>query len=272
MQTRNEFPGNKGELLMKWVSGISVNEIMRLFRQHGVSTEQLSKFIEEFFAYLLPWGISAFIKVACKELQLDEDNLPTQVKSLSSMVKYGVPTPTTSWTVSGGIPIRETAIRVASQYEHEIGELNHERFVSWLRGKNTESLQYDYGLRSPLLEDVSKSISRTGSNQYLRDHSSILEILPLDTWVVGISYENRAPVAISAKAGDRVELLRDYGNAIDRNAILVKLGGRELGFIERDLAQLASVDVDCGLELSGSIVRINGGTTPQVQIRIEGRA
>ena len=56
-----------------------------------------------------------------------------------------------------------------------------------------------------------------------------------------------------AKVNETVNLVRDYQNKFDHNAIKVWLGNEELGFIPRDLAQLLAPEMDCGLTMKGTI-------------------
>jgi hypothetical protein len=68
--------------------------------------------------------------------------------------------------------------------------------------------------------------------------------------------------------GQRVDLVRDYGNPVDHNAIKVQLNGQTLSFLERDIAQLVAPDVDCGLALDGRIIQIERARVPRVEIQL----
>lgn len=118
---------------------------------------------------------------------------------------------------------------------------------------------------------MSVAISKAGTNELLEEYCSLTEILPYRTEVKGISYEKRSNVALAAKLGQRLDLVRDYDNPFDRNAIAVVANGQIMGYLNRHLAQLAAVDIDCGLELKAEIVQIDGVGVPEVSIELRER-
>ena len=124
-------------------------------------------------------------------------------------------------------------------------------------------------LPGPFFEDVTRAVFRSSINPILTEHSETIEILPHETWIRGIGYEGRAVAAGEARPGQVVQLRRDYDNVVDRNAIRVELNGQSVGYVERQFAQLAAPDMDCGLALVGEIVRVERGRIPQVLIRID---
>ena len=65
-----------------------------------------------------------------------------------------------------------------------------------------------------------------------------------------------------------MDLVREYDNPVDRNAIGVYLSGRQLEYLERPLAQLAALDVDSGVRLIATISKIEHGEVPEVWISI----
>ena len=138
----------------------------------------------------------------------------------------------------------------------------------WIGKIDSETLRYEFGLQSPVLEDVTRALCRSGINPLLKDYTGIAELLPYNTWIRGIGYENRFIVALNARLGQSVEVLRDYDNPVDRNAVKVVLNGSILGFIERQLAQLMAPDLDSRLQLCGEIIAIERGNIPQIEIRI----
>ena len=68
-----------------------------------------------------------------------------------------------------------------------------------------------------------------------------------------------------------MDLIRDYENIYDKNAIKIMISDEVIGYIEKNLAQLLAPDIDCGLALKGSIIKIEKKerTTSKVKIRIE---
>lgn len=94
---------------------MGVDTIAAEFRDDGVDTQKLTKFIEEYFGYAIPWGVSGLIKIACNVLKLEREDLSKHSAFFGSMVKYGIPTPEGAWAMLVGIPFRELAIRVSDE-------------------------------------------------------------------------------------------------------------------------------------------------------------
>jgi len=267
MKSDKEFGGSYNELLLRWLNGSSISEIIAESGDHLGSLEELANFIEDLFAFRLPWGISAFTRIATKELGLAGDTLSDYAQFFPTMVKFGVPVPSACWVLSAGIPFRKTGIAIALRFLQETKEPDYAKFTEWLGRLHSEDLHYKFGLEGPLLEDVSRALSRSGFNPLLKMFASSEDILPHETWVRGITYENRVVVASSARVDDLVNLKRDYDNPVDNNAVQVELNGQILGFLERQLAQLLAADIDCGLSIQGTIIEVERTTqTPQVKI------
>jgi hypothetical protein len=269
MQFGPSFAGNYNELLQRWLSGVKIGSLISEFGTQASSLEQFAKFIETFFGFRLPWGITAVMKIAAHVLGLQDQDISLYAKFFSSMTKYGVPDPIATWAMSAGIPFREAAIKLSSIYLGEVPKVDYKGFLEWISQLSSEQLRDDFAFKSPVLEDVSAAISRSSINPYLKNHSSVLEILPKETYVRGISYENRSNVALASKLGQPIELQRDYENDFDRNAILVLTRGEVLGYLDRHLAQLAAPDIDCGAKLTGDIVRIEKSGIPKVLIELK---
>jgi superfamily II DNA/RNA helicase len=270
MQSDREIADvNYADLLRRWVTGFRVDDLAPERASEPESLGELSKFVEEYFGVLLPWGISAFIRIAQGVLGLAPASLSPYVAYISTMVKFGVPRPEAAWAMTAGVPFRQTAINLAERYVHESREPSQTDFLRWLSSVETDDLRNQLNLPGPFFEDVTRAVFRSSINPILTEHSETIEILPHDTWIRGIGYEGRAVAAGEARPGQVVQLRRDYDNVVDRNAIRVELNGQSVGYVERQFAQLAAPDMDCGLALVGEIVRVERGRIPQVLIRID---
>lgn len=267
MKVQNEYSGDYHELLLKWTSGKNINEI--LSEIHSDEPIKVVKFIEEYFGYLLPWGISAFLQITKLTLGLSDEDIPNHMKYLPSMIKFGVPNPESSWAMMIRIPFKKTAIMLSSKYISQNQSLDYENFRNWISLIDPEELKHEYNLVSPFLEDVNNALFRAGINPLLNAETDVKKVISEDTWISGISYESRYLVAYTAKKEDVVELIRDYDNMYDRNAIRVFLHGRELGFLNRNLAQFLAPHIDCGLNLEAEITEIISKTIPQIKIKIK---
>ncbi len=125
-----------------------------------------------------------------------------------------------------------------------------------------------FDLTGLLLDDVASAFHQSGTNPYLEDLHSLDKLLHLEIPVRGIMYNNLKNVALGAKVGYSVDIIRDYDNLIDRNAILILLGGRELGYIPKDIAQLIAPDLDSGKTVHATIKSVVPGRVPNVTITL----
>lgn len=267
MESRRSFSGDLFELLQKWITGTNINTIIS--SEHNENKTNLAKFIEEYFGYLLPWGISSFLQISQKVLNLNDEEIPNEIRYLSSMVKYGVSTHEACWCMMIGIPFRPLANKIASKYILQNKPSEYNDFVQWISNLDSESLQRDFELKSPFLEDVSKALFRSSVNPFLKANMELNNVLESSTWISGIRYENRHVVAYKTKIGDILELVRDYDNAYDRNAIkFFTLNKMELGFLNRNMAQFLAPYIDCGIKINAVIKKITYDDFPNIQIQL----
>jgi helicase len=261
------FDGDTGELLAAWVAGNEMSSIRERYRDQAESSESLARFIEDLFGYRLPWGASAWVRIFSDEFEVEEANLPAIIRFLPAMIKYGVPTPESAWAMSVGIPLRSLAIAIGADFVREAPSPSYETFLTWLGRLDSLDLRERYGLTSPLLEDVTRALYRAGRNEYLED-PDLDHRLPITCDVRGMSYENRASVAVRVQEGDRLSLVRDYDNPVDRNAIAVYWRNDQLGFVPREIAQLLAPELDTGTMLGGQAVRVAPGRPPRIEASI----
>jgi hypothetical protein len=285
IQPKREFSGSYIDLLQRWIQGVEIREIVAEFAAGDDSAENLIKFIDDFFRYKLPWGLSGYIRIAASLLQLDSGALPNNVKYLPSMVKFGLPEATACWAMSAGIPTRRTAIEIGAAFSREFptnifDELmavnddmaptihNQRRFLEWLSQLDSETLRFDFGLVPPILDDVRRAILRSGHNTALREFTDLNSFLPREFEVRGITYNNRDIVALQTRTGMRVELKRDYDNPVDRNAIEVNVPGGQLGFVPSEIAQVLAAEMDTGVRLAATVVNVERRRPPKVLVRV----
>ncbi len=263
------FGGNYHDLLKQWIEGVDLAGLLDMFSEQIESMEDLGEIIDLLFEYRLPWGFAAYLRIAKSVLVLEDKYLPDKVRYLPSMVKFGLPDPMACWVMSSGIPFRATAMYMASAFRQEVPQQTYREFSRWLSDLDTERLYNDFGLAGSVLEDVSRAVAVSGVNPLLQDFTNLGDFLPRLIDVKGVSYNNRLMVALTAQIGQEVTLVRDYDNQADRNALIVCLTGRELGYIPRNVAQVLAPEIDAGADLDASVIRIMEGQTPSISIRVE---
>lgn len=185
------------------------------------------------------------------------------------MVRFGVPNPAAVWAMTAGVPLRRVAIALGASYRSQIGSEDRDSFLAWLATVDYETLQTEYRLTGALLDDVNAALARTTRNPLLTEAASLEELLPLETEVRGTGLQSRAAAAAALALDDDVELLRDYDNTIDRNAVLVNRGYEEIGYLPRHLAQLLAPEMDAGASLTGTVIALAADHgRPRVTIRV----
>ena len=267
-QTTADFAGDPESLLALWLEGSSVEEIFSKVPEAISSVEQLSRFIEELFGYRFPWIVSALLRICREELGLDNNNLSDYARHYPAMIKYGVPDPVAAWGMSAGIPTRKTAIRLAGAFGRESDALTHENFVTWLANLSDDALRHDYGITGFVLEDLRYKLGRMSINLLLRPIVPLEQMLPLQTQVAGVYYENRLFAALRVKAGDALDLRRDYDNPVDPNAIAVYHRAGQLGFLPKNLAQRLAPELDSGEAITARAVGVVQGDVPEITLEL----
>ena len=144
----------------------------------------------------------------------------------------------------------------------------HEEFVGWLSSLSDDSLRHDYGISGNVLDDLRYKLGRMVVNPFLRPIRPVQELLPVDSQVVGISYENRRVVARRVGKGDVMELRRDYENPVDPNAIAVYHRYGLVGFMSRDLAQWLAPEIDSGRQFHAKTLSTVMSQVPAITVRV----
>jgi single-stranded-DNA-specific exonuclease len=101
--------------------------------------------------------------------------------------------------------------------------------------------------------------------------ASIGESNDFYTKVVGVSFEGRQNLIAGLAPGDPLELVREADNAYDPNALAVRYGRLQLGYLRREIAQRLAPNVDAGDRYSISIGSITGGGDRHIGVNIRVR-
>jgi single-stranded-DNA-specific exonuclease len=101
--------------------------------------------------------------------------------------------------------------------------------------------------------------------------ASIGESNDFYTKVVGVSFEGRQNLIAGLAPGDPLELVREADNAYDPNALAIRYGRLQLGYLRREIAQRLAPNVDAGDRYSVSIGSITGGGDRHIGVNIRVR-
>lgn len=266
MSPHTDYAGDTRALLGAWIAGAPINDLRKEFAAEESSIEDLTKFIEDFFAYRLPWGFAGYLRIAASLLNLEELGFGSQF--FPSMVKFGVPFPEAAWAMTAGVPMRRVAISLASEFLAGGGGRSHEDFLAWLGRVEIDPLEKEHGLAGPVLDDVARALRRVGRNSLLESKQDVSTILPLTIDVRGVSYGARRVAAHRVQSGDLASLEREYDNVVDQNAIRILVDSQELGYLPREVAQLLAPEIDTGLAVVATIAAIEEGDVPRVSVTV----
>jgi helicase len=260
------YAGDTRGLLGAWIAGTAVDDLRRDFAPAAATAEDLTRFIEDFFAYRLPWGVASYLRIATAVLGIEELSLGAQF--FPSMVKFGVPVPEAAWAMAAGVPIRRVAIALASRFLADSPDRDFQDFLEWLGSIDSEILRAEFGLSGAILEDVSRAVQRSGRNPLLSSGEDATDLLPMTVDVRGISYGNRRFAAHALQAGEEAQLEREYDNLVDQNAIRVLINSAELGYLPRHVAQLLAPELDAGGTLTATITEIEKRDVSRVKVTL----
>jgi hypothetical protein len=153
---------------------------------------------------------------------------------------------------------------MAGRFLQAFDSPDHADFLKWIAMLGHDELRIDFGLEGRLLEDVASTIGRIALNPLLSEDP----VLPIETFVAGIRYGDRRLVAQQVREGDFLRIERDYDNLVDRNAIALRFGADEVGYLPRTVAQLLALDIDTGKSLMAQVSDVESGRVPRVQIKV----
>ena len=98
--------------------------------------------------------------------------------------------------------------------------------------------------------------------------ASIGESNDFYTKVVGVSFEGRQSLVSGLAPGDPLDLVREADNAFDPNALAIRYGRLQLGYLRREIAARLAPNVDAGDRYTVVVGSITGGGDRNVGVNI----
>ncbi len=245
-------------LMASWLDGEPVAAISQTL---SGDPQQVTRYIEEVFANLLPWGVSAYLRVSQFELELEP--LSPAAVNIAGMIKYGVPTPEAVWAMTAGVGSRTAAISIASHYTKQMARASAAGdFRNWLTHLNPDSLNEDFGLTGVDLESTAKAVLRSQDNQYLAKLDTTGDILPLDTSCAPNRRSTERGTLFEVEIAQSVSLRRDLDSVLNRNAIQVVINGAVFGYLPSASAQALGPEIDSGRAVVAEVFGFVGDDEP----------
>ena len=230
MEPRAALPVDTRELLASWLDGESVKDIADDLKIED--PQEVTEYIEDAFGYRLPWGASAYLRIA-------SDVAETVVGSrlaanIAGMIKYGVPSPEAVWAMTAGVASRRAAIAIADDYLRMGLDRSAGQFRRWLGRLDPESVADRLGFVGAELESTAKAILRSQPNDYLAALDTDGLLLPLTATCRPSRFAVDTGLFYELNVGDRLEVARDRESRLNRNAVVLATTGGILGHLQAD--------------------------------------
>ncbi len=255
-------------LLSEWISGKRVTKICDAL---GVDDSQnLTEYVEDAFSYRLPWGVSAYVKLASA---LTGTVVESRIaSSLAGMIKYGVPSPEAAWAMSAGVASRRAAVTLANEHHRTADARTVADFRMWLGRLDPDLLAERLGLKGAELESTARAVLKSQPNEYLTKLDSSGGLLPLKTSCRPVRSAIDSGLVYEVASGDSLEVQRDRDSRLNRNAVLIKTAGRILGYLQVDASRALALELDTGMTAFAEVVEVASEPGGQIDITVEIRA
>nr|WP_315167444.1 DEAD/DEAH box helicase [uncultured Flavobacterium sp.] len=114
-------------IMEMWVIGMPLETIIKEWKEEQ-TIEQFHLFLAKGLFYLYPWGLTAFMNILIFRLDIESDEIPENIKNLSSYLKYGLNDSTACLARSLGIKNRDVVLLLLPLSRFKVGS----DFIKWL--------------------------------------------------------------------------------------------------------------------------------------------
>ncbi|WP_316795310.1 DEAD/DEAH box helicase [Pedobacter agri] len=221
-------------ITLSWISGNDVDVLLQQWAPLSNNPVIFNLLISEGFYFRFPWIISSFTEILLFKLNAERDQLPTNIASLVSYIKYGLNNPRSCLLKSIGIKNRDVA-QLLDGYSGGLEGRELLRFISNLSMDDLGNL------------DISRFDKENIIGVSLKLTPQRYPVLPevIGFWVKGIGYsQEQVDLSLVISEDDPLELRRAYDNPFDPFAIEVLFNGEKLGYMPREFAKMVSVEID----------------------------
>ncbi|MBI1926423.1 hypothetical protein HYR99_19545 [Candidatus Poribacteria bacterium] len=114
-------------ILKHWVYGKSANDMIKdskISREFKKSPAELSRFIDDFFVYRMPWGLNSLVVYLQGVSKERDQELPTICGYYSGFLKRGVHHPVALCLLSFGVHSRALSLELAQHYPSRYEDAN----------------------------------------------------------------------------------------------------------------------------------------------------
>lgn len=125
------------DIMLQWVNGVPLEEILVAWKKTKQPIENFHLFLSKGLFYLYPWAMTAFLNILAFRLELEINDIPENIKNLSSYLKYGLNNSTRCLARSLGIKNRDVVNVLVPLSGNKTGS----EFIKWLSNLSLRKIE-----------------------------------------------------------------------------------------------------------------------------------
>ncbi|MBF4468612.1 MAG: DEAD/DEAH box helicase [Methanobrevibacter arboriphilus] len=255
------------KFIISWVNGDEIDSLKSIWNDIFENEDNMHKYINDFLSYRYPWGITSFLLILSYHIDEKAEKIyqqfrtfPTNIKNLSSYIKYGLNNPLACIYKNLGINNRLTCMKLSNIYNKEF---NIEKFLKWFSNITVDDLK-DINLTNYEIQNVLDTSQKFNYDNKPLDFN---EEIICD--IKGIYYnEEFRKTYEKIEVGDLLELERDFDNEYDINSIKFRYNNEYLGFVPREIAKFIAVEIDLN-DMNFEAIVLDKSSTEKFKIKTE---
>ena len=222
-------------IVIDWINGNSIHDLINKWEETvGLDQDKFHILFSQDLYYLYPWGMTSFLILLAYKFDYEYKDLPDNIKSIPSYLKYGINNGNACLARSLGIKSREVAMilfeksnrLIKKEFIRWVSSLTHDEIVSFGVSKfDTENIN-----------DVSLKINHSNFSNIISEYS-------FEIRGTGF-YLDWAKESKLVKMSDSLTYKRDDNNIHDPFAIIILHADNPIGFVPRDYAKILSTEID----------------------------
>jgi len=220
-------------IMALWVTGVPLETIIVKWKQTN-SIEHFHLFLAKGLFYLYPWGITAFMNIVTFRLNLDGDEIPENIKNISSYLKYGLNDATGCLARSLGLKNRDVVNILLPLSGFKVGS----NFIKWLSNLSMTKVRKleisDFDKENII--SVSRRLTPKRFNKIPDDFTFEIEGTEDSRF--------RQNGSLQVEAGSELTYRRYTGHRNDAYLILLSYNGRVIGKIPSEYSKMLSAEID----------------------------
>ena len=199
-----------------------------------MDVDEFHIFISKALYYLYPWGVSSFLIILAFKIEREFQDLPINIKNLTSYIKFGLNNNTSCLARSLGVKSRQVSLLLFEQSNH----LQGNDFIRWLSNLTNEEIE-SFAIPKFDKENLKEVALKLTPNSYrstINEYEFVIKGTIFNTeWSI---------TSQDVKIGDILDYQREEHNQFDPYAVLILKNEKPLGYIPREYSKLIASEID----------------------------